>query len=56
MLQFESKTLLAYKSVKADAKLADVISRLERNLANFSTLNTKAFKHLVKLESLAPCS
>ena len=56
MLQLESKTLLAYKSVKGDPKLSDLLTRLDRNLSNFSTLSTKAFKHLCKLDSLAPAT
>ena len=50
----ESKSLLAFKTVKGDPKLSDLVSRLDRNLANFGTLSTKAYKHLSKLESLVP--
>ena len=52
MLQLDTKTLLAFKTVKGDPKLADLIARTDKNLANFGTLSTKAFKHLSKMESL----
>ena len=35
--------------MKSDPKLADLISRIERNIANLSTLSGKAFKFLTKM-------
>ena len=40
--------------VKGSQKLSDLLSRLDRNLTNFGTLSTKAFKHLSLLEQLEP--
>lgn len=52
MLQFETKTLLACKLVKGDPKIADLVSRVDKNIANLGTLSSKAFQHLKKMESL----
>ena len=35
--------------MKSDPKLADFISRIERNIANLGTLSGKAFKLLTKM-------
>ena len=35
--------------MKSDPKLADLISRIERNIANLGTLSGKAFKLLTKM-------
>ena len=49
MLQFSAKTLLTYQLVKSDPKVADLIGRIERNIANLGTLSGKAFKLLTKM-------
>ena len=35
--------------MKSDPKVADLISRIERNIANLGTLSGKAFKLLTKM-------
>ena len=35
--------------MKSDPKVADLISRIERNITNLSTLSGKAFKFLTKM-------
>ena len=49
MLQFNAKGVLAYKLVKSDPKLSDVIGRIDKNIANLGTLSGKAFKYLTKM-------
>ena len=48
-MQFETKTIYAFQIVKTDGELADLVSRMETNVANFGTLSTKAQQQLVKL-------
>ena len=49
MLQFNSKSILAFKIVKNDPKLSDLIGRIDKNIANLGTLSSKAFKYLTKM-------
>ena len=49
MLQFSAKTLQQFQLVKSDPKVADLIGRIERNVANLGTLSGKAFKLLTKM-------
>ncbi len=49
MLQFNAKGILAYKLVKSDPKLLDLIGRIDKNIANLGTLSSKAFKYLTKM-------
>ena len=49
MLQFNAKGILAYKLVKSDPKLSDVIGRIDKNIVNLGTLSSKAFKYLTKM-------
>ena len=50
MTNFDSKTLLACKLVKGDIKLADLICRTDKNIANIATLSNKALKQIQKMQ------
>ena len=52
MLQLNTKTILAFKSVKNDSKLSDLVARIDKNIANLGILSTKAFKYLTKMEKV----
>ena len=52
MLQLNTKTILAFKSVKNDPKLSDLVARIDKNIANLGILSTKAFKYLTKMEKV----
>ena len=52
MLQLNTKTILAFKSVKNDPKLIDLVGRIDKNIANLGILSTKAFKYLTKMQKV----
>jgi len=52
MLQLDTKTILAFKSVKNDPKLSDLVGRIDKNITNLGTLSSKAFKYLTKMEKV----
>ena len=50
MLQFNgNKQLSSLRLVKSEAKLADLLQRLEKNLGNLGTLSNKAYKFFTKM-------
>ena len=48
-MQFDSKTILAFPSVRGDNQLPDLVKKIETNVANFGTLSAKAFQQVTKL-------
>ena len=52
MLQLDTKTILAFKSVKNDPKLSDLVARIDKNISNLGTLSSNAYKHLTKMEKV----